>query len=229
MKTIAIIPAGGKGIRSGFTAPKQYLKFFGKELIVYTLEIFQKNKSIDEIIIAAEKSYIPLLQKLKSKYKLTKIKKIVEGGKERQDSVFNALSSISPDKNDLIAVHDAARPLLPAKVLTNAVASAKRNGSALVVVKARDTLIKGEKVVESYLDRNKIYLVQTPQIFKHKDLSEAMEKARKEKFYGTDESVLIKRVGKRINIVEGSIINFKITTNEDIKLFRKLVGKKSEV
>ena len=91
MKTHAIIPAGGKGIRSGLSAPKQYLKFNKKELIVYTLEIFQKNKLVNNIIISAEPAYFSLLQNLRKKYSLSKVKQIVEGGTERQDSVFNAL------------------------------------------------------------------------------------------------------------------------------------------
>jgi 2-C-methyl-D-erythritol 4-phosphate cytidylyltransferase len=225
MKIYAIIPAGGKGIRSGFSAPKQYIKFSGKELIAYTLEVFQKNKLIDEIIIAAEKHYFPLLGKIKNKFKLTKIKKIVDGGNERQDSVFNALLAISADKNDLIVVHDAARPLLSASVLNNAIYTAERKGNALVCVKAKDTLIKAKVTVSSYVDRREIYNVQTPQIFRYKDLMKAFEKAYKDKFYGTDESMLVKNLGKKINIVEGSVLNFKITTKSDVQIFKQLISK----
>ena len=225
MKTFAIIPAGGKGIRSGFAAPKQYLKFNGKELIVFTLEVFQKNKLVDKIIIAAERDYFPLLQKLVKKYKLTKVKQIVEGGNERQDSVYNALKSITADKNDLIIVHDAARPLLPSKILTGAISTAKEKGNALVCLKAKDTLVKGGNIVDSYIDREEIYHIQTPQIFKYKDLLDAMNKAYKENFYGTDESMLVKRTGKKIYIVEGSLLNFKVTTKPDIELFKSVLKK----
>lgn len=223
MKTFAVIPAGGKGIRSGFSAPKQYLKFNGKELIIYTLEVFQKNKSIDEIIIAVEKSYFPLIKKIKEKYNLTKIKRIVEGGKERQDSVRNALLAIDTGKDDLIIVHDAARPLLTSKVLNNAIRIAEKKGNALVCIKAKDTLIRAKDTVDSYLDRKEIFNVQTPQIFRYKDLMKAFEKAYKEKFYGTDESMLVKRLGKKIHIAEGSVLNFKITTKSDVQIFKKLI------
>jgi len=94
MTTYAIIPSGGVGKRINSSLPKQYVKINGKELIAYTLEIFQKCKLIDKIIIAAQPDYIPLLEELKIKYKITKLFKIVEGGKERQDSVFNALKII---------------------------------------------------------------------------------------------------------------------------------------
>jgi 2-C-methyl-D-erythritol 4-phosphate cytidylyltransferase len=223
MKIIAVIPAGGKGIRSGFSAPKQYLKFNNKELIVYTLEVFQKNKFIDDIYIAAEANYFPLLKRIKEKYKLTKIRNIVEGGIERQDSVYNALLSIDAGDEDLVVVHDAARPLLNSNVLNKAICIAVEKGNALVCIKTKDTLIKAITTVSSYLDRRDIYNVQTPQIFKYKELMEAFKKAIKEKYYGTDESVLVKKLGKKIYISEGSIFNFKVTTKEDVQLFKKLL------
>jgi 2-C-methyl-D-erythritol 4-phosphate cytidylyltransferase len=224
MKTIAIIPAGGKGIRSGIATPKQYLKFKDKELIVYTLEIFQQSEMIDEIIISAESNYINLLNDLIEKYNLSKISNVVESGNTRQDSVYNALkllTNISAD--DLIAVHDAARPLLPQKVLTDAIETAKRKGNALVCIKAKDTLIKGNEVVESYLDREEVYYVQTPQIFPYSILMKAMKNAYENNFIGTDESMLVRQIGEKVNIVDGSVFNFKVTTTEDIEMFERLL------
>ena len=223
MKTFVIIPAGGRGFRSGSATPKQYLKFRGKELIVYSLETFQKNKSVNEIIISAEPAYFSLLVRLKKKYGLTKLKTIVKGGKERQDSVYNGLKAIAARKSDLVVIHDAARPLLPKNVLANAISTAKKKGNALVCIKAGDTLVKGDSSVKEYIDRKNVYYVQTPQIFKYSDIKKAMKKAFDDNFYGTDESVLIKRIGKKINIVEGSFLNFKITTKADFKVLRKLV------
>jgi len=223
VKIFAIIPAGGKGIRSGLKVPKQYLKFSGKELIVYTLEVFQKNKLIDEIIIPADPTYFDLLEKLKKKYKLTKIKSIIPGGKERQYSVYNALSFLKADKNDLIVVHDAVRPLLPSEILTKAINTAKTKGSAVVCIKAKDTLAKGRKIIDEYLNRNEVYYVQTPQIFRFEDLKKAIVIAYKKNFIGTDESVLAKRIGIKVNIVEGSPFNFKVTSKDDIEMFKKLI------
>ncbi|MDR3627176.1 MAG: 2-C-methyl-D-erythritol 4-phosphate cytidylyltransferase [Ignavibacteriaceae bacterium] len=225
MKTFVVIPAGGKGLRSGFSAPKQYLKFSGKELIVYTLEVFQKNKSVDEIIIAAQKAYFPLLKRIIKKYNLTKVKSVVDGGKERQDSVYNALSAINAAKDDLIIVHDAARPLLTSNTLNNAISVAEKKGNALVCVKAKDTLINAKETVDSYLERKEVYYVQTPQIFKYKDLMKAFRKAYEENYYGTDESMLVKRLGKKIHIAEGSVLNFKVTTKSDVQIFRRLIHK----
>ena len=227
MRTVAIIPAGGKGTRSGSATPKQYLKFDGKELIAYPLQTFQKCRLINEIIIAADQNYFPTLEKIVKKYKLTKVSKIVKGGKERQGSVFNALNSISLKDNDLVAVHDAARALLPLPVLKNAILNAKENGNALVCIPAKDTLVKGKSKVETYVDRKNIFYVQTPQIFKFETLKRAMLKAKKDKFLGTDESMLVSRIGEKINIVEGASINFKITTKEDIEIAKKLLKFKS--
>jgi 2-C-methyl-D-erythritol 4-phosphate cytidylyltransferase len=224
VKVYAVIPAGGKGKRGGTETPKQYIRFHGKELIVYTLEVFQKCNLIDEIIIAAEPSYFSLLNKIKKDYNLTKITKIVEGGEARQDSVYNTLKSIQADDNDLIAVHDAARPLLPESILTKAINTAKEKGNSLVCLKARDTLLKGDHIVKEYVDRTEMYYVQTPQIFKYGDLMRAMKKAYEKNFIGTDESRLIKEIGIDINIVEGSILNFKVTTATDIEMFEKLTS-----
>lgn len=227
MSCIAIIPAGGKGFRSGFSTPKQYLKIGGKEIIVYTLQTFQKNKLVKKIIIAAEPEYFSLLVKLVKKYKLNKVKLIVEGGITRQQSVFNAIMASEADDNDLIVVHDAARALLPGDILTNAIISAKENGNALVCIKAKDTLIKGKRSVDEYLNRDEVYYVQTPQIFKYKDLYKALIKAEKENFIGTDESMLVKKIGKKVNIVEGSVFNYKITTKEDVELFKRIISNKN--
>ena len=222
MKTFAIIPAGGKGTRSGLKYPKQYLKFNGKELIVYTLEVFQKNKLIDEIIIPVDPSYFNLLEKLKKKYRLDKIKSIIPGGKERQDSVYKAVLSLKANKDDLIVVHDAVRPLLPSKILTDAINTAKKKGNAVVCIKAKDTLIKGRKIINEYLNRDEVYYVQTPQIFKYRDLRKAMDIAYKDNFVGTDESMLARRIGIKVNIVEGSPFNFKVTSKDDIEMFKRV-------
>lgn len=224
MNIYAIIPAGGKGRRSGSKIPKQYLKINGKELIVYTLEVLQKNKLVDEIIIPAEIRYHTKLKQLCKKYKLSKVSSIVEGGIERQDSVYNALLSLSsPSSDDLIAVHDAARPLLPQNILTTALVTAKEKGNAVLCIKAKDTLIKGKIKIEEYLNRDEVWYVQTPQIFKYQDLKKAMDKASGENFYGTDESMLVSRIGIKINIVEGSVFNFKMTGKDDMELLRSIL------
>jgi 2-C-methyl-D-erythritol 4-phosphate cytidylyltransferase len=227
MRIVAVIPAGGKGTRSGFNIPKQYLKIKGKELITYTLEVLQKNRSVDEIIISADPFYFKLLNKIKKKYSFSKLSGIVKAGKERQDSVYNGLNSLSASSGDLILVHDAVRPLLPAKILSDAIKTAIEKGNTVVCLKAKDTLIRGSDLVGKYLDRDEVCYVQTPQIFEYSLLKKAMDKAFKDKFRGTDESMLVRRLNEKINIVEGSVFNFKVTSQEDIKLLSKLIYSKS--
>jgi len=224
MKTYAIIPSGGIGKRIDSSLPKQYIQINGKELIAYTLEIFQKCNQIDEIIIPAQRDYFELLNSIKSKYGIDKLTNIVEGGNERQNSVFNALQSISAEDDDLIIVHDAARPLLPHQVLLDAIENAKEFGSIIVAIRAKDTLVKGNIFVEDYIDRNEVFYVQTPQIFKYKILYESMILASKGNFVGSDESILVHKASNKIKIVEGSIINFKVTTESDLDLFRLIVN-----
>ena len=220
MRTYAIIPSGGIGKRLNSSLPKQYVKINGKELIAYTLEIFQKCKLIDEIIISAQPEFFSLLEEIKSTFNISKLSKIVEGGTERQDSVFNALKSIDASDSDIIAVHDAARPLLPNKVLEAALLTAKKFDNVIVATKTTDTLISGEKFVNGYLDRNSTFHVQTPQISKYKILLDAMKSAYDDNFIGTDESILLYRTSNKIKILEGSSLNFKVTTQSDLNLFK---------
>lgn len=223
MSRFVIIPAGGSGKRFDGTLPKQFHQVNGKEIIVYTLEIFQYCTLIDNIIVSVQPDYIEFLENLVKKYKLTKVYKIVEGGKERQDSVYNALSSLDAQADDLVLVHDAARPLLSKEILESAIKEADKFDNILVCIKARDTLLRGNEFVSSYLDRNDVYYVQTPQIFRYSVLKNSMDLAYKNDFYGTDESMLVKNAGYNVRIFEGSLFNFKITNKEDLELFSKLV------
>jgi 2-C-methyl-D-erythritol 4-phosphate cytidylyltransferase len=223
MRCAAIIPSGGIGTRFNSPIPKQYLKVLGKELIAYTIEIFQQSPLIDEIIIPADESYFDLLYHIKEKNNFSKISKIVKGGKERQDSVYSGLTSKIFQSDDLILVHDAARPLISLKLLEKAVNSANKYDSVVVAIKARDTLIEASDEVKGYVDRKMIYYAQTPQIFRYSILLESFKKALDENFLGTDESMIVRNANFNVHIVEGEFQNFKITTKKDLELFEKLI------
>jgi 2-C-methyl-D-erythritol 4-phosphate cytidylyltransferase len=224
MKIVAIIPSGGIGSRITSPIPKQYVKVLGKELIAYTLQIFQNCNLVDEIIIPAQQSYFDLLNNIKRKYRLDKIINIIEGGKERQDSVYNGLKYLSLNDDDLVVVHDAARPLLSLQLLENSIIEAKKYDSIVVAKKVSDTLIKGRAIVDKYLDRTNIYYAQTPQIFRYKILLEAFNLAIKNNFCGTDESMLVKNANFDIRIVDGETLNFKVTTRSDLELLEHILG-----
>lgn len=222
MKTFAIIPAAGKGKRFDESLPKQFHQIRGKEILVYTLDIFQNCSLVDEIIIPTRQEYFELVFQLAEKYKITKLKSVIEGGEERQDSVYNAVISLEAEKNDLVIVHDAARPLLPEKLLLEAVNAAEKFDNILVAFKGKDTLVRKNKNVLNYIDRENIYYVQTPQIFRYYILRDSLEKAYKENFYGTDESMLVTKAGYKVEIIEGLASNIKITTPEDVEFFKKI-------
>ncbi len=224
MKTVAIIPSGGIGSRILSSIPKQYVKVLGKELIAYTLQVFQNSNFIDEIIIPAQPSYFDLLNSIKEKFNLDKIVKIIEGGKKRQDSVSNGLKQLSLTDEDLVIVHDAARPLLSQELLEKSINEAKKYDSIVVAKKASDTLIKGGGIVGEYLDRTNIYYAQTPQIFRYKILLEAFKLANESNFLGTDESMLVKNANFDVRIVEGETTNFKVTTQSDLELLEHILG-----
>ena len=225
MSNIAIIPSAGSGSRFNSPIPKQYVKVLGKELIVYTLQTFQDCNEIDEIIIPTTEDYIEFLTELKIKYSLDKISKIILGGNERQDSVNNGLKARDFKSTDLIIVHDAARPLLSQSLLETAINEAYKYDNIVVALKARDTLITGNEVVENYLDRNLVYYAQTPQIFRYSTLLSSYAEADKMNFKATDESMLVRNAGFQVNIVEGDFLNFKVTQQSDLIILEAILSK----
>lgn len=224
MKTYAIVPAGGLGLRAGSNTPKQYINFSSKPLLAYTLQTFQDCKRVDEIVIPIQLKYFELLSKIVEEFNFTKVTKIIEGGRTRQDSVFNALSSISPLRDDKIIIHDAVRPLLSKKLLEETLKSAEIFDSIVTAIKGKDTLINGNKFVDDYVERGSIFYVQTPQVFRYNVLKEAFDIAAEQNFLGTDESMLVKNAGFNVKIVEGSSFNFKVTTKDDLELFRRIIS-----
>jgi len=220
MKTIVIIPAAGSGKRFLFETPKQFLKINGIEILVHTILKFQKSKNVDKIVVAVNKDFIEKVENLVKKYRLTKVVKVVEGGKERQDSVYSALKSIKAEPSDLICVHDAVRPLISSKEIDELIDFATKKKAVIAAKKAIDTVKTGYNFVEGTLDREKIWLVETPQIFTYKILSEAFEKAYEDKFYGTDESSFVERLGVKVYFYQVKGENRKITVKEDLSFAR---------
>lgn len=223
MKTIAIIPSAGVGKRFNSKIPKQFIKINGIEILVHTLLKFQNAKRVDEIIIASHKDFVDRTEKLVNKYRIDKVKNIVIGGKLRQDSVYSALEIINANKNDLICVHDAVRPLIQSKEIDALIEFAKKKKSVIAAKKAVDTIKTGGKFVESTLDRNKIWIVQTPQIFSYRILIEAFEKAYTENFYGTDEASIVERLGIKVFFYQLKSDNRKITIREDFDFAKRFL------
>ena len=202
-----IIPAAGFGERMGATIGKQFLLLNGKPILVHTLERFQACVAVNEIIVATQKSSFSLI-----------------GGLRRQDSIANALRTIDA-KADIISVHDAVRPFVHLKEITQSIETAKYFGASIVAVRAKDTMKQAatDGRVEKTLNRSSLWSVQTPQTFQRKILIDAYEFAAKNNITATDDSFLAEQMGVSPIIVEGSYENIKITTPDDLLLAELLV------
>lgn len=223
MKNIAIILAGGKGRRMGADISKQFLTINSKPIICYTIEAFQKSDLIDEIIVVLPKDEIDYFNKdVLGKYDLN-ISKIVEGGKERQDSVYNALQSI---KNcNIVLIHDGARPLVSKEIIEKGISYAEMYSAAAPGVMPKDTIkvINSKRISKETLVRNNLVAVQTPQCFKYSLIKECHSKIRENNIEVTDDTMVVETYGNEVYIYEGDYENIKVTTKEDLILVKALL------
>lgn len=226
MKVVVVIPAAGTGRRIGGPVPKQYLKTDGKEIIAQTISKFNSCREVDRIIIAAEPVHFVRLSAIIRKYDLRKAKTIVEGGKTRQESVFNALKVSGCGAGDIVLVHDSVRPFVSRELIRRTIMNAKKYKCALPVMPVSDTVKKIGKdgVVMETIDRNAIVTAQTPQGFRFETLYRAFEKAAAKHFAGTDESSVAEFAGCKVKTFPGERNNIKITLREDLKHTGRIRG-----
>lgn len=222
-----LIFAGGAGRRmNSRSKPKQFLKLYGKEIIIHTLENFQNHPEVDNIVVVCIKGWITYLQKLLAQYDMDKVRFIVAGGKTGQESIYNglcALSNFAPD-DSIVLVHDGVRPFVTDTLISECIKSVKKNGSAITVTPATETIIElKDKKIQAITDRSKCYLAKAPQCFYLGDLLKAHEKALKEgKKDMIDSATLMKSYGHDLYVVQGNTDNIKITTPADFYSFRAL-------
>jgi len=222
MKVSAIIPAAGMGIRMGSSIPKQFLLLDGKPILQHTLSVLDQCSIVNEIIlVVSEKEIENARQQIQDSY--PKVAKVIVGGKERQDSVYNGLQNLD-SKADIVVVHDGVRPFVSEELIRESVEAARDFGAAITAIPVSDTIKKVNKegVVESTIDRSGLWRVQTPQTFQVSLLKEAFAKAQSDNFYGTDEGSLIEYLGRDVKVVPGSELNIKITRSEDLVLGEKI-------
>lgn len=218
----ALIPAAGLGKRFGGGKGKTFHSLSGRPIIVRTLEAFQRCRLIDFIVPIFREEELQFAAKLFERYGLTKVRKIVAGGVERQDSVYNGLKALE-GQTSIVVIHDGARPLIDVSVIEDAIKALNNCDGVIAAVPVKDTIKAGTRAcaskniyVQSTPDRAFLWSVQTPQTFRLKKLLKAYEKAYTEGFYATDDAALMERYGGRVKIVMGSYRNLKITTPEDI-------------
>ena len=219
-----VIPAAGAGKRMGGPRAKQFLELQGKPILLLTLERFETAPEVDGIVIAAAPEELEAVRVLVRTHGLHKVRAVVAGGKERQDSVWNALKECACN---IVLVHDAVRPFVSHHLISAVATAAARTGAALAAVAPKETIkiSDGAGMVLSTPERSHLSVAQTPQGFAYPILVEAFQQAQKEGFYGTDDASLVERIGVHVSLVEGSYDNIKITTPEDVALAEQILAR----
>lgn len=213
MKVSAIIPAAGSGERFG--EEKQFKLLSGRPLFFHTLKLFLQSDYIDEIIVAVPSANVDSTHRDVLSMSAGKPVKVVAGGTRRQDSVKNGID-VSDSDSTLVCIHDAARPFVTEDLIQRSISACEFADGAVVGIPSQDTVKFSENgLVKETLDREKIWLAQTPQCFHKNKLLQALYYAETENLTGTDESALMEAMGFSIKLVEGDSNNFKITTKDD--------------
>ena len=212
----AVILAGGSGTRVGEGQTKQMLVLDGKPLIVHTLLAFEQCECVDEIVVVAKKEEVSVYEEFRTEYGLTKLSRVVEGGKTRQASAKNGFDSIC-EKAAYVAIHDGARAMITPAQIKEVVMAAFAHGAAIAATPATDTIkyAEGKRIGET-LPRENIWLAQTPQVFRDKIYRAAIYTAEKTGFAGTDDSSLVENIGIGVYLVDTGIDNFKVTFKSDL-------------
>ncbi|CAH0301492.1 2-C-methyl-D-erythritol 4-phosphate cytidylyltransferase [Peribacillus sp. Bi96] len=218
-----VIPAAGQGKRMKAGKNKLFIELSGIPIIVYTLRVFEEDPDCRGIILSinpAEKDYF---EQLIAMYEFKKVKELVMGGKERQQSVYNGLQCA---REKIILVHDGARPFINQGQISELTAAASIHGGAVIAVPVKDTIKKAtdKKVLET-VERSSLWAIQTPQAFRLSILKRAYEMAEAEAFLGTDDASLLERINEQVVIIEGNYDNIKITTQEDLYFAEAILHK----
>jgi 2-C-methyl-D-erythritol 4-phosphate cytidylyltransferase len=225
LAAVAIIVAGGSGIRMGSRIRKQYLLLGERPVLGYTLLAFEAADLVKDIVLVVPGPDFDFCREtLLPPLRLKKSVALVSGGRERQDSVFNGLEAISGDP--LVVIHDAVRPLVAPGAIDACVRCAGEYEACILGLPANDTLKRVEASfrIAGTLERESIWLAQTPQTFRYALIREAHLKAREDRYAGTDDASLVERLGREVRIIPGTRRNFKITSREDLALAEEILG-----
>lgn len=235
MKVSVILPAAGLGTRMARTPPekagtsrKQFMLLDGSPILLYTIRKFAASPHITEIVVALRGDDVAWVSGLLANESFSVTVRIVEGGDSRQHSVENALATIDPD-TDLVAVHDAVRPFIDQPTIEKVIAEAAETGAAIVGIVPVDTVKQVHRnKIRATLNRDRLMLAQTPQVFRYGLLVKAFEQARADGFTGTDESSLVERLEQvEVSVVLGSDRNIKITRPSDMDLARLFLAEEA--
>ena len=229
MANIALLTAAGIGSRMHQDIPKQFIHVNNKPIIIYTLEAFQNHPSIDYIIVVTLESWIDVLKAYAKQFNITKLKWIVPGGKTGQESIRKGLDVLHKEArpDDVVMVHDGNRPLVSSEIISDSLATYAKHGSAVAVIPCVEVVFESENGSTSCksLEREKLYRTQTPHTYKISELYAAHLEAEKLNIDNTAAScILMERLGKTTYFSKGSEENIKITTIEDITVFKAVLN-----
>ena len=228
----AIIMAAGKGMRMKNSLRKQYLLLAGRPVLAHTLLAFDACSLIENIILVIPKDDFDYCnENVLSSITLRNNVTLISGGAKRQDSVYNGLLAIDNKSANIVVIHDGVRPLVSPEQLTACIIGAKKYGACILGIPVDSTLkqINNLGYVDKTIERDTIWLAQTPQAFQHSLLIKAYDKARQEDFSGTDDAMLVERLGGSVKVISGSKHNIKITTREDLELARAILENEDRV
>ncbi|MDC6269794.1 2-C-methyl-D-erythritol 4-phosphate cytidylyltransferase [Lysinibacillus fusiformis] len=226
MQYEVVLPAAGSGKRMGAGQNKLFLKLLKKPILIHTLEVFQQDPFCTGIWLAVKPEERIYIQELLDEYRITKVKGLPDGGAERQHSVHSCMKEMQ--QVEIVLVHDAARPFITHDIIAKLVQSAHDFGAAIAGVRAKDTMKKVRNgVIEETVDRDSLWMIQTPQAFRFDLIVEAEDVAEKVGFLGTDEAMLVERLGHTVHIVESSYENVKMTTQEDLLFGEAILRKRA--
>ena len=231
---IALITAGGIGARMGQDIPKQFINVYDKPVVVYTMEAFQHHPDIDVIEVVCLDGWHEVLRAYAKQFGISKLEGVVNGGKNGQESIHNGLVDIASrhsDEDDIVLIHDAIRPMLSREVIDSNLKVCKEKGNAITVLPCNAAMLKTYDGIETeeQVPRDNLKETQTPQTFYLKDILEAHKEAA---LKGITNSVasctLYIEIGKKLYMSPGSEKNLKLTTTEDIEIFKALLNAKKD-
>ena len=231
---IALIIAGGRGARMGQDIPKQFINVYDKPVIVYTMEAFQRHPDIDAIEIVCIDEWQGALKAYARQFGIAKLESVVSGGKNGQDSIRNGLYDIAERHNsddDVVLIHDAIRPMVSQDIISDNIRVCRENGNAITVVPCTAAMLKTYDSLSTteQVPRDNLKITQTPQAFFIKDIVEAHKEALRKGITNSVAScTLYIELGRKLYMSKGSEKNLKLTTTEDIEIFKALLKAKKD-
>lgn len=219
-----VIVAAGTGSRMKKDINKQFIKLKNKEIVAHTIEKFYNSENIDDIVVVIREDEEEYFNKnIKEKYGFTNIK-VAHGGNERQDSVFNGIKMLKKEC-EVVLIHDGARPFVTDDIIKRSINKANEYNAVVVGVKVKDTIkvVSDNGNIIDTPNRSYLWAVQTPQVFKYDTITKAYEDAYNNNYYGTDDAMLVERIGYNVKMIEGSYNNIKITTQEDLEFGEQIL------